>query len=438
MVSETGGWWCCCPEGCWYFYDNFCEEWHPDGEVMPYWVPEPDDFGYWAVIQNNCPTSGLLVEVGTPGAIVRTSVCVPQGTNNTENILCSDCINVPGYCSRWMRAICTIIPDNRQYGDSYSLLLDYKDTANYLEYRKTLPDSAEGLVLDQIYSVVESAETLLATCESPFTGLEGYIQLEACVRKGVMYANEGTEYTVVANIPSITCNDEGPCGLHAGFKHSCSHAVAITDWQLDQIDVDNKQDCFPCGVCDCLESLEEPSYPMPSHLSLTIAVPGTALDCFGLDGVSISLLTEDCSPQTWVGQILNGPSCLGPRAGDLTPTMAFTAVLACPDGVGNPTYGPVGRILTLSGATPNGPVEGYAPECCPLLDTFGGAFYSTSESTCNPLSWVFEFSGEVMFSDSYVQNTCPSLMDCCEFRNDGELGPRWVCFIVLTMIVTES
>lgn len=90
----TGGWFCCCGAGCWSFSDSFCcatPQYHcdPYPNLGVYWEPLPvsSPTGNWWVDGDYC----LLIEDGTPGAIIRNTPCVPAGPENLANrSQCSD------------------------------------------------------------------------------------------------------------------------------------------------------------------------------------------------------------------------------------------------------------------------------------------------------------------------------------------------------------
>lgn len=411
-------WWCCCG-GCWAFSDIFCCEPHCEAypNLTDHWepLPETSPTGNWWVDTSTCVPLGygVLVEDGTPGAIIRNADCVPPGPLQTEPPLCRDdiedckCLKPHGpYCSNYMQAAVVVI-DFRP-GDSASLLVAMKDEANYVEARVKWDLNGDRWL--EVWTVIDGEETMLGQCGPHYVeGSSDSIAISCCIQDKYLFAAGGENFWVlpIPDPPSI------PCGHHGGLKHTASHQIYFTDWIISQTQEDSL-DCPACGECMCfIPGDPEHQFTVPKHVLLTFM---NCVGATGLEGLTIKMVINDpCYPLTWYGTYEGTGKCISPYEDLPGHVLKMGAMLYCtPDqnGACGPAYGWFSLWLNAHSIP-------FPKECCGMNPQTQGQQDGTYicadivESKCNPFMLIYHYSYDLFcYQDQCLPGSELCIPDC--------------------------
>lgn len=383
----------------------------------------------------------MLVEDGTPGAIIRNADCVPAGSlsspreecHNEPEALDCHCL-VPGYCSPNMAAQVTVI--NPVPDSTYSLLVRMRDEDNYIEARLVW-DASENVYL-QVWQRVEGVETMLVECGPTHVVFNNQsATITICVTDEKIYAST-TGIATFGNIPDTTPPDI-PLAYHGGLKHTSTTQTAFSSYSITQLNIDEPT-CPACGPCLCQT---EPEIRWPRKLLLTfIDLNG---NWPGLDGLTMELKTNECLGPSVVygGSYLDLGTCLSPRT-CYASDKVFEAYLVCASFGDTPDAMP---DLTLdAGGHPIADAR-----CIGIHWILGGAVpdKAPDESSCSPFMLTYYYENSSPGPDCGAYPTDPACCDeagggppkCCECADwvfPPIPPPTNICPVILKIIITEA
>jgi hypothetical protein len=171
----------------------------------------------------------------------------------------------------------------------------------------------------------------------------------------------------------------------------------------------------------------EPKAPISGRLLATVTVESA--DCTELDGITAVLTMQSCQifPMHWFGWVENPASCWGPNEGTF-----FTFDLLCHGAQAGQGDYPYDWKLAINHGYNGVPYDGW---WCDIPGPFVNyEYYSTEESTCDPLVLVFNASATRGTPEIWT-DPCTDRVEC------GDCGkilePDQYQTITIRIVITE-